>query len=485
MGIVITSYLIRICFVIAMLGLTFQADATTSVTSGSNEQNAETVLLGRLFDAKSAKIIEPGVVVINAGRVVCSGHRHDCTWNSSAEVIGFEDHTILPGLIDLHVHARPHYVGAFVPAGVTTVRDANNSLSMIEALRAVPDAPRIFASGPMFDGPTSRLATFGAVRPGESGSDDQTPWIIETPEQGRDAVITLADAGLNWIKLYERLTLEVVEAVVDEASRQGMRTMIDSGLIFNGGLNGVEIDIVHAALAGVDSNEHLSGLALAYQQRGGDPMADEIDEKILLEIADALSSKDLQIVPTMIVIEQFANPDVAGWEDIPGGTMLVQHMQSHWNQMKAVSDQVGGLAQLDLRLVRSILPMLIDRDVILGAGSDVPAAPYVVPGGALHQELEALVRSGLDPATALQAATWNAAHILNVEDLGHLGPGAFADILVVKGNPTNNIQDTRKIEAVWFNGKIVDREAILQGVNAAFTDSLDSNEGEPNPDGSE
>lgn len=119
---------------------------------------ADAVLLGRLFDSRQGQVLEEGVVVLGEGRILCAGTPDDCRWPAGTPVHDYGQATLLPGLIDLHVHARPHYVRAFLPSGITTVRDANNTLATIDTLRSTPGAPRILASGPALDGPGSVLA---------------------------------------------------------------------------------------------------------------------------------------------------------------------------------------------------------------------------------------------------------------------------------------------------------------------------------------
>jgi cytosine/adenosine deaminase-related metal-dependent hydrolase len=431
---------------------------------------ADQVLLGRLFDAEHGRIIESGVVLIHEGRVSCSGERLECAWRDEVPVEDYGDALILPGLIDLHVHARPHYVGAFLPSGVTTLRDANNTIGMIRTLRASPGAPRIYAAGPMLDGPDSRMKAWGpgAGAIGEAPLEELAPILVADAEQARQAVAALADAGMNWIKLYERLDPEVFAAAIDAAHAHGLRVMADIGTTMTGGLRGATVDIVEAGDSGVDTIEHLSGLALAYQRRGGVVFDDDIDGEILDDIAADIAASGMWAVPTVTIGIQFADPDALPWQDLPGADIFAKAFEGHWQPLLAWAEREHAAAQQARRLLFELLARLHAADVVIGAGSDVPAAPHTIPGGALHQELAGLVKAGLSPIEALQAATWNAGRILGTDDLGHLKAGARADILVVDGDPTLDIHHSRHIRAVWFEGGQVDREAALRAVEAAI-----------------
>jgi imidazolonepropionase-like amidohydrolase len=453
------------------------ARAEPSVASGPAapaarpESPGQLVLLGRLFDAERGVVIDRGVIVIHGDRVSCSGARPACAWAEQATVHDYGEAMLLPGLIDLHVHARAHYVGAFLAAGVTTVRDANNSLHQVRKLEAARWAPRLFFAGPMLDGEASRLAGDGAGPADAESLDELTPILVASAEQAVRAVDRLADAGVDWIKLYDRLEPEVFSAAIEAAKQRGLRTMADLGMVMTGGLQG-KLDIVDAAVAGVDTIEHLSGLALAYQRRGGDPLAETLDDELLDELVDSLAASGIAVVSTTANAMQFYEPGNLAWDDLPGAEMLASFLGSHWQRLAGWAAQAQERAAADRRLQLAMLPRLAAAGVLIGAGSDVPAAPYMVPGGALHQELAALVRAGLSPTEALRAATWSAAQLLGAEELGHLGVGAYADIVVVEGDPTVDIEQSRRLVEIYLGGEPIDRQAALDDVARAFAAAL-------------
>jgi imidazolonepropionase-like amidohydrolase len=89
------------------------------------------------------------------------------------------------------------------------------------------------------------------------------------------------------------------------------------------------------------------------------------------------------------------------------------------------------------------------------AGSDA-GTPYVVPGESLHDELAYLVAAGLTPLEALRAATLNPARFVGRGDVGTVTPGAVADLVLLSGNPLEQIGNTRTIVAVYRGGRRVD-----------------------------
>ncbi len=434
-------------------------------------EDATEVVTGRLFRSSDGSLIEEGVVVLAGERVACSGEAGACQWPEETPVHPFPGSTILPGLIDLHVHARPHYVGAFLSAGVTTIRDANNDLETVRALRSAEHAPRIFASGPLLDGPDAFFAQFPGSEPGHPARqslDRIMPVIVENPEEARSAVAALADAGVDLIKLYEQIDPVAFRAAVDEAREHGVPVAADIGTAFTRGLSGATMDIVDAAEAGVTTVEHFSGLALAYQRRGGDPFDPELDEAVLDAIARALVDSGTAFVPTVATPIQAEAPETLALDDLPGLAGMEPHLEAGWAMARQMGEMGRDALQAELRLVEALFGRLHEGGARIGAGSDLPAAPGMMPGWGLHQELEALARMGMTPAEALRAATSVAAGILGDTSLGHLEPGAQADLVVVRGDPTSEITATRQVEAVWFGGRAVDLDAGWSAVAEGF-----------------
>jgi len=437
-------------------------------------EDADAVITGRLFLSAEGEVLERGVVVLAGDRVACAGAPEACRWPEGTPEHAFPEHTILPGLIDLHVHARPHYVGAFLPAGVTTIRDANNTFAAVEAVRAVQGAPRVLASGPLLDGPAAFFAKLPGTSPGHPDEDpieEIMPIMVTSPEEAASAVQMLAQAGADFVKLYEQLSPDAFRAAVDAAHELGLPVATDLGMAFTRGLSGAEVDIVEAAEAGVSTIEHLSGLALAYQRRGGDPFADSVDEAIIDEIAEALLHSGVAFVPTAATALRIEDESLFPAEGLPGVEGMALVLGGQWNMARAGAEQRREPAEADGRLMRALLPRLVAGGAPVGAGSDLPAAPGVYPGWGLHQELEALVHLGMTPTEALRGATSVAAALAGRDDIGELSAGARADLIVVAGDPTREITDSRRIEAVWSGGEPVELdlawERVLEALEAA------------------
>jgi imidazolonepropionase-like amidohydrolase len=108
--------------------------------------------------------------------------------------------------------------------------------------------------------------------------------------------------------------------------------------------------------------------------------------------------------------------------------------------------------EFDFSVALRSVRMLHANGTMIIAGTDSPN-PGTTAGASMHRELELLVAAGLSRIEALQAATANGAAAFGLSDRGRIKPGLRADLLLVAGNPTVSITDTRKIVAVWKSGR--------------------------------
>jgi imidazolonepropionase-like amidohydrolase len=403
-------------------------------------------LRGRLIDGTGAVPVENGVVVLEGGRIRCAGTERACRIPRGAQVIEVGEGTILPGLIDLHTHARPHYLWMFMATGVTSFRDLNNDFDLLEAMgKDGADRARIFWSGPLVDGEKSVLPRMGG-----------RIFLASTPEGARAAIDTLAAKGVDVVKLYEQLTPEVYAAAAARARELGLPTATDLGIQFTRGLTASQVDALQAIEAGVGSIEHLSGFALAYRRLGGDPTREPFDPALLDSLARAVVHHDVAVVPTLVVADGFAADSLAFAREIPLADQLPEGMGEWWSGMHAsLSPAHRARAVADRQLSEALLRRIHALGGRIGAGSDTPAGPFDIPGGALHRELELLVeRGGLTPLEAIRAATGEAARILGHSELGVLAAGKVADLVVVEGDPARDIRETRRIRLVVKDGRV-------------------------------
>lgn len=361
--------------------------------------------------------------------------------------------TLLPGLIDAHVHVEPWALPLFLRYGVTSVRDVHNAPATILPLARedVPTRPRIVAAGAMLDGP---------------GSFWPNAIVISDVADVREAVRRQIDDGAGVIKVYTRLPASLTAAIAREASARGVPVAAHLG----------RTNAVEAATAGVTSIEHLSGIAdaastdrdrmrRAHDDFLGGWTAFELEWLTLAPAAlDAVArqmiDRGVAIVPTLALHEAFSRLADADLMRDPALTDVPADTLRAW----APADIMGRAKWTPATLAqfKQVLPILqrfVRRYAELGgrvaAGTDT-AQQFVVPGASLHRELELYVSAGLTPAAALRGATADAAHLLGVSTrTGTIDVGKDADLLLVDGDPLTDIRATRRIVAVVRLGVVV------------------------------
>jgi imidazolonepropionase-like amidohydrolase len=170
--------------------------------------------------------------------------------------------------------------------------------------------------------------------------------------------------------------------------------------------------------------------------------------------------------PTLVLLRNDAYPGPR--TDSPSDPLLPlvpRTIAEKWKQVRAAQDTLMSAEDFALReklLTQSMLVVaqMQAAGVHILAGTD-SAAPYVVPGFSLHQELALLVQAGLSPMQALQAATKGPAEFLGKSKMqGTIEVHQRADLLLLDGNPLEDIRNTQKIYAVVLRGKVLDRAAL-------------------------
>ena len=343
-----------------------------------------------------------------------------------AEVVDASGLTLVPGLIDSHFHidGDDGLPALYLTHGITSVRDPGQWIEAYDVARKSTAAvPRLFLCGPHLDSPPPAY-------PADS-------FIVRDAEETRRAVNRFADEGASAIKVYFRLPLALIRVAVETAHARGLPVtshleIVDAGDAIRAGVDGVE----HATSFGTallplreaekyrqavlaDNNARVVGRYQAWNTI-------DFDTARARALFELIAARGTVISPTLAVFERQTGDK--------GATAIQVHA---FRQMEAF---VG-------RAYRA------GAHVVVGSHSDVPHAQR---GWAYHRELELLVDAGLTPMQALVAGTAQNARFFRVADrLGRIEPGMLADLVLVDGNPLENISDMRRIKRVMLNGKWV------------------------------
>lgn len=367
---------------------------------------------------------------------------------------------IIPGLIDTHAHVARWALPRYLAYGVTAVRDVHGAQDSILSLRERASrgavlSPRIYSAGAMIDGvPTTYPNAIG----------------VRDADGARRAVDRLAVAGVDFLKVYTRITPALLRAILDEARTFGLSVTAHLGLT----------DALTAAELGVRSIEHMSGVPeaatdptpfFAAHQRGFFPgwtyferSWAGLDSAALARVANRLVARHVILIPTLVLHETFSRLDEATALADPALAAVPDSERLRWDVAGMI--RRAGWTPADFKAFRRSRPRqdLFVREFqaaggMIAAGTDA-ANQLLVPGASEHTELELLVEAGLTPRDALFAATRNAARLLGADSLGTVTPGQVADLVVLTRDPLRDIRNTRSVEQVMLDGRLMSADSI-------------------------
>ncbi|MGA7379509.1 MAG: amidohydrolase family protein [Terriglobales bacterium] len=415
--------------------------ALADISHGISGSRAETFALvgATLIDGTGQPALPDAAIVIQHGRVVAVGPRTQVKIPKRATVINENGKTILPGLWDMHAHFEQVEWGPiYLAAGVTTVRDCGNEFEFITAVRdAIANGrglgPRLLLAG-VVDG--SSQYALGVQR-------------VDTPEQARQWVDRYHHAGFQQMKIYSSVKLEEVKAVADEAHRLGMTV---TGHVPEG-LNAYQV-----IEAGQDQINHIHYIAdiMRATLPADASRADRQKAVANIDLNSAEAQKALSFLkahrtvvdPTVALYEFLtattAKP-VASFE--PGVTKVAPELAEQLTEVEPpspASDMNQKIFEKDL----AIIGALHREGVTIVAGTD-----QTVLGYSLHREIELYAQAGFTPMEAIQAATLVPAQVMGVDkEVGTVEKGKRADLIILNGNPLDDIHNTRNVEYVITNG---------------------------------
>jgi imidazolonepropionase-like amidohydrolase len=365
----------------------------------------------RVFDG--TRVGEPATVVLDDATISA---RTQAGGAGNAEVVDGRGGTLLPGLIDTHVHVdQVTQLEALASWGATTVLDmGTKDLASLAALGKGPGLPTVKSAGNPASAPGSvfvRKMGF-SVSTTVTGPGDAARFVAERLAEGSDYVkILVEDPKIPGTRA---LAGETVAALVAAAHEAGLTTVAHV----------VSADTMATAVrAGTDIVTHT---ALTSDLGPG---------------FDALlAGRPVVVIPTLVMMQ--------GVVHAIGGKLAIRVLAPF---VPAV--------RLNYRHAKSTVATFHRAGATILAGTDSnddPAAPYQVRHGeSLHEELERLVDAGLTPAEALRGATSLAAAAFGLTDRGVIAPGRRADLVLVDGDPTRDISATRNIRCVWIGGRRV------------------------------
>ncbi|MGO9604745.1 MAG: amidohydrolase family protein [Candidatus Binataceae bacterium] len=387
--------------------------------------NAFVVRNVRVFDGE--KVIPKTDVAVAAGKIVAVGP--NVAAPRGAQIIDGAGDTLLPGLIDSHVHIwTPDVLTSALAFGVTT------ELDMFMRWRDAQFWKQEEAKG-AYNIADFRTAGTCSTVPGGHGTetDGPIPTIIR-PEEAQAFVDARIAEGSDYIKImYENgprwaaMSKDTMAAIVKAAHQRGKLVVVHG--------SGKWRDIV---AAGADGLAHVPISEPPTKELG------ELMKAHHMFAITTMSYTDFVFGPARLTTKLAADPLVAPYLD-PLMLDSVDRPPFHSPE------------HLSYAYNEASLRVLHDAGVPLLAGTDASSNTPI--GALLHTELELMVRAGLTPSETLADATSVPARIFSLTDRGRIAVGKRADLLLVRGDPTVDIRATRDIVAIWKQGVKFDRDA--------------------------
>jgi imidazolonepropionase-like amidohydrolase/ABC-type multidrug transport system permease subunit len=428
----------------------------------------------------NGKVIESGSVLIRGGKIaeIYEGSAPEAK-TLKADTIEAAGKTVLPGLIDVHVHlgapggfyddwskfdatkAADRELAAYLFCGVTAVRSAGDAVETMLKLRKQFGSgeklgTELFLCGPLFTAEGGHGTEYGKFLP-EPLRAEFIAQFVRTPKtadeahkqvdalaaQHIDAIKGVLDAGAPGYP-FNRMDVSILRAVADEARAKNLPVAVHTGS---------SQDVVDAVALPADSVEHGS-------------FVDEIPDAVVAEMKE----KGIAFDPTLSVVEAFTNFS-------QGNTTLLKRslvQQVTRKELLDGTEHAGTNAEMaGLREGLKRYPMSLEvggknlmkawrAGVLLVTGSDAGNF-LVLHGPTVQHEIELWVAAGIPIDVALQAATYNAAKLLRAESrIGTIEKGKEATLLIVDGNPLQDVKALSSISAVFLKGERVRRTELFE-----------------------
>lgn len=394
-------------------------------------------------------------VVVIDGRIASIGAVETTPLPDDAVIIDGTDRYLIPGLAEMHAHVPgaasqdlERILTLFTANGVTVIRGMLGQPSHIELRRQLEDGditgPRLFTSGPSFNGNS-----------------------VSGPEQAAAMVREQHRDGYDFLKIHPGLSLAEFDAIAAAATRLNMP--------FAGHVP-EDVPLRHALASGMATIDHLDGYMESLLFANDDPtggfggffgvfLAGLADEARIEGIAAATAAAGTWNVPTESLFEHLVSAeDPQRMAERPEMKYMSAGTVERWKQAKTelVQDALyqAETAARAIELRRKLILSLHRAGAGLLLGSDAPQV-FNVPGFSIHRELKMLVEAGLSPYEALQTGTVYPASFLDQESrFGTVQSGLDADLVLLDGNPLQDIDNSRRVHGVMLRGKWMSRQDL-------------------------
>ncbi len=438
------------------------------------QEKATVLQVDLLIDGTGKEPIRDAVIVIEGQRVKAVGRKGEVPVPGGARVITGKGLTAFPGLIDSHSHYKDWQGEIYLNHGVTTaLAIGSEGIDWITAQRdgiakGKIVGPRLFVAGPHFNSPNPAERNL-SLR--ELQAQRRSEISVTKPEEAKKAIAALMAAGADIIKVYEYSTPEVIRALAEEARKAGKPIGGHSEDIFVSVQNGYEFvehsyAVVSTTIRDPKKKEDLNRRRAAFRDRMSTPEYHYYAEQENFdELVRLMVERKVSWAPTLATFWRFYSPKRARFREVdfkllsnPNLSYIPPYFAANVRQTHEGIDKISDKELLNrVKIGYEKMQDFIRRFVRAGgkirSGSDPNS---ILPAWAIHVEMELLVEAGLTPMEAILSATRNPAEEMHREnDLGVIKPGSLADVVLVEGNPLEDISRTQNIKMGFKDGKQV------------------------------
>ena len=456
----------------------------------------------RLIDGTGAAPVENTTILVRDGRIAAVGRDGGVAVPDGIRTLDAAGRTVMPGLADMHVHfslgapmerradetevvlARELYYG------VTSILQLGATQGDVASIRALRErraagtlaAPYIYASGGHLTLPgthpvytifppevRARADALAAATPVDEPVDLVPLGLglsfVRNEAAARQAVRERAEGGMDAIKItvesgpmpfgddHPLMPVGMIRAIADEAHARGLPVFahISSPNELEASMAGGVDAVVHAV---IDPPLPDAAMAARVAASGMDMVPTLTLNDGAVEYATVPEYMDTPFFRATVgqaELDALRGPFAQVWRrnwDVNAGGEGGDRLEAMRRHRADVLASIG-------RMHAAGVPIVLGTDT---------GNPYVYPGYSVHRELELLVQAGLTPMQAIEAGTRRAAEMLRKEgEFGTVAPGRRADLLVLGADPLADIRNTRAIELVVAEGRVVDREALPVG----------------------
>lgn len=386
-------------------------------------------------------------VIIEGDRIVQVGPSSEVNVSSNATIIDGSGKYLMPGLAEMHGHVPPtdpgpdapdyfddEYVEStlflYISAGVTTVRGMLGYENQLELKERVDSGelvgPNLYLAGPSFNGNT-----------------------ISSPEEAANRVRKQKEEGWDLLKIHPGLSLDEYDTLVETAHEVG---------ITFGGHVPEEVGVIHAIESGQITIDHVDGYVNYLQQFE----SKEMEEK-LAEVIQLTKEHNVWIVPTMALWETIIGAaDYEAMKEYDELKYIPKAVKQNYFNF-ADNPQSGYSSenpQAHAELRRQILNEMNKAGVNILMGTDAPQL-FSVPGFSIHRELPHMKAAGMSNYEIIKSGTKNVGdYFAQQNDFGTIAEGQRADLILLTGNPMEDLLHIQNHLGVMVQGKWYSREMI-------------------------